>query len=112
MIRRQVKKLIRYAVRNDMNEQFDRSLSILDSRLVSIETKLDRIIRVEERQNTHSVDLKRVFVRVENVESRVRDLELNDRAANVRTQSNAGAITVMVGAVVSVIVGLLVWKLK
>lgn len=95
-----------------MGDQFDRSLSVLDSRLVSIETKLDRIIRVEERQNTHSADLKRVFVRVENIETRVRDLELKDSAANVRTQSNAGAITVMISAIVSVVVGLLVWKLK
>jgi hypothetical protein len=95
-----------------MSGDFDRSLSVLDSRLVSIETKLDRIIRVEERQNTHSVDLKRVFVRVENVETRVRELELKDSATNVRTQSNAGAITVIVSAVVSVVVGLLIWKLK
>lgn len=95
-----------------MSSDFDRSLSVLDSRLVSIETKLDRIIRVEERQNTHSVDLKRVFVRVENVETRVRELELKDSATNVRTQSNAGAITVIVSAVVSVVVGLLIWKLK
>lgn len=95
-----------------MSGDFDRSLSVLDNRLVSIETKLDRIIRVEERQNTHSVDLKRVFVRVENVETRVRELELKDSATNVRTQSNAGAITVIVSAVVSVVVGLLIWKLK
>lgn len=91
---------------------FERSLSILDSRLVSIESKLDRIIRVEERQNTQSADLKRVFVRVENLETRVRDLELSDSAGSVRTQSNAGAITVIVSAVVSVVVGLLIWKLK
>lgn len=95
-----------------MSGDFDRSLSVLDSRLVSIETKLDRIIRVEERQNTHSVDLKRVFVRVENLESRVREVELRDSAESVRTQSNAGAITVMISAIVSVVVGLLIWKLK
>jgi hypothetical protein len=95
-----------------MSDDFERSLSVLDGRLVSIETKLDRIIRVEERQNTHSVDLKRVFVRVENVESRVRDLELKDSAATVRTQSNSGTIALLVSAFISIVVGLLIWKLK
>lgn len=95
-----------------MSDQFDRSLSILDSRLVSIESKLDRIIRVEERQNTQSADLKRVFVRVESLETRVREIELNDSATSVRTQNHSGAISVLVSAVVSVVVGILVWKLR
>jgi len=95
-----------------MSDQFDRSLSVLDARLVSIETKLDRIIRVEERQNTHSVDLKRVFVRVENVESRVRDLELSDSVTRVHTKSHSGVVSGLVSAVTAVVVALIIWKLK
>lgn len=95
-----------------MSADFERSLSILDSRLVSIESKLDRIIRVEERQNTHADDLKRAYIRIEKIEVRVRDLELNGSASAVLTKSNAGAITVIVSAVISVVVGVITWKVR
>lgn len=95
-----------------MSADFERSLSILDSRLVSIESKLDRIIRVEERQNTHADDLKRAYVRIEKIEVRVRDLELNDRTANEKTKNNSGAIAMIVSAVISVVVGVITWKVK
>ncbi|MBL4799588.1 MAG: hypothetical protein JKY50_19465 [Oleispira sp.] len=81
-------------------------------RLSSIENKLDRIIRVEERQNNHTDDLKRVFVRVEKVEDRVRQLEITAGEASVRTSGNSGAITVFVSALASIAVGIIVWNLR
>lgn len=84
----------------------------LDKRLGSIEGKLDRLIRLEERQNNHSDDLKRAFVRIEKVEDRVRQLEIRDGAASVRTNHNSGAITIFVSALVSIVVGVITWKVR
>jgi hypothetical protein len=88
------------------------SIAILDKRLGSIEAKLDSLIRLEERQESHAADLKRAFVRIEKVEDRVRTLEIRDGAAAVRTNSNAGAITIIVSSVVSIAVGVVTWKVR
>jgi hypothetical protein len=88
------------------------SVAILDKRLGSIEAKLDSLIRLEERQESHATDLKRAFVRIEKVEDRVRQLEIRDGATAVRTSSNAGAITIIVSSVVSVVVGVITWKVR
>lgn len=94
------------------NDEGITAMQILDKRLGSIESKLDRLIRLEERQNTHSNDIKRVFVRVEKVEERVRQIELKASESGVRTASNAGAITIFISSAVSIIVGVIAWKIK
>lgn len=81
-------------------------------RLSSIEHKIDRIIRVEEKQNNHSDDLKRCFVRIEKCEDRIRQLEIADGASSVRTNHNSGAITLFVSALVSIVVGVIAWKVR
>lgn len=88
------------------------SIAILDKRLAGIEEKLDSLIRLEERQESHAVDLKRAFVRIEKIEDRVRQLEIRDGATAVRTNSNAGAITIIVSSVVSIVVGVITWKVR
>lgn len=95
-----------------MTGEVEITVSEVKHRLSSIENKLDRIIRVEERQSNQSDDLKRVFVRVEKVEDRVRQLEIAAGEASVRTNGNSGAITIFVGAMVSIVVGVVVWNLK
>ena len=95
-----------------MNAVVGESMADLDKRLGSIEGKLDRLIRLEERQNNHGDDLKRAFQRIEKVEDRVRQLEITEGAASVRTNHNSGAITLFVSALVSVVVGVIVWNLK
>jgi hypothetical protein len=95
-----------------MSDDAEITVSEVSNRLRSIEGKLDRIIRVEERQSNQSDDLKRVFVRVKEVEDRVRQLEITAGEASVRTSGNSGAITVFVSAMVSVVVGVVVWNLK
>lgn len=95
-----------------MSDAAQITVSEVSHRLSSIENKLDRIIRVEERQNNHTDDLKRVFVRVEKVEDRVRQLEITAGEASVRTGGNSSAIAIFVGAMVSIAVGVVVWNLK
>lgn len=95
-----------------MNATVGESMADLDKRLGSIEGKLDRLIRLEERQNNHGDDLKRAFQRIEKVEERVRQLEITEGAASVRTNHNSGAITIFVSAVVSVVVGIVAFKLR
>ncbi len=88
------------------------SVGELSNRLSSIENKLDRIIRVEERQNNHSDDLKRAFVRIEKVEDRIRQLEIAAGEASVRTNGNSGAITIFISAMVSIAVGVIAFKVR
>lgn len=87
-------------------------MDLLDRRLGSIESKLDRLIRIEERQNTHDDSLKRAFERLEKCEDRLRELEINDGRSDVRTTQNSGVITTIVSAVVSVGVGLVIWTFR
>jgi len=81
-------------------------------RLGNIEHKIDRIIRVEERQANHSDDLKRCFARVDKCEERVRALEITDGAAAVRTNHNSGAIGMFVSVLISIGVALVAWKMR
>ena len=81
-------------------------------RLGNIEHKIDRIIRVEERQANHSDDLKRCFSKVEKCEDRIRQLEITDGAASVRTNHNSGAITLFISALVSIVVAVIAWKVR
>ena len=88
------------------------AIAILDTRLGSIELKLDRLIRLEVHQQNHSIDIKRAFVRVEKIEDRLRDLEIALGEAAVRTSSNSGVITVFVSAAISIAVGVITWKVR
>jgi hypothetical protein len=87
-------------------------IAILDKRLGSIEIKLDKLIRLEERQETQSADIKRVFVKVEKAEDRIRQLEISAGESSVRTNHNSGSITLFVSAITSVVVAVIVWNLK
>lgn len=80
--------------------------------LASMNDKLDRLILLEERQSNLSLDVKRLVIRVEKVEDRARILEIAESTASVRTNSNSSTISGIVAAVVSVIVGIVIWKLK
>ncbi len=80
--------------------------------LGTMNSKLDRLILLEERQNNQTSDLKRAFVRVEKVEDRVRQLEITVGESSVRTHHNTGTITVFVSAIASVVIGVIVWSLK
>lgn len=84
----------------------------LGRRLSSIEEKLDRLIRIEERQNTHDDSLKRAFDRLEKCEDRIRVLEISDGRAEARTSQNSAVIATMVSTVVSIVAGLAVWYLR
>lgn len=81
-------------------------------RLGNIEGKLDRLVRLEERQSTHDDSLRRAFDRIEKVEDRVRVLEIADGRAEVRTAGNSSTIGLFVGAVVSVGVAAVVLMVK
>lgn len=91
-------------------EQF--SQAELFRRLGNIEGKLDRLVRLEERQNTHDDSLKRAFDRIEKLEDRVRVLEIADGRADVRTTGNSSAIAIFISALVSVGVAVAVMVVK
>jgi hypothetical protein len=81
-------------------------------RLSSIEDKLDRLVRVEERQATHDDSLRRSFERIERVEDRVRVLEISAGQASVRVDGNAGSLDRIIGFVLVVAAGLAAWWVK
>jgi|GEM_PF-4085088 len=83
----------------DKDERMDR----VEERLKRIEEKLDRIVRLEERQVGYDESLKRAFGRVETLESRVRELEIQHGRSDTKTD-NTGRL---VWAVVSVALGVL-----
>lgn len=81
-------------------------------RLSSIEDKLDRLVRVEERQATHDDSLRRSFERIERVEDRVRVLEISAGQASVRVDGNSGVLERIIGFVLVIAAGVVGWWVK
>lgn len=69
-------------------ERMDR----LERKLGSIESKLDRLIVIEERQRNQVQETKRAFGRLNELEDRVRDIEIEVGKSGIKTTGNSNVI--------------------
>lgn len=80
--------------------------------LRAINEKLDRLVRLEERQATHDDSIKRAFDRIEKCEDRVRVLEISDGKVEIKTGHSSAFQSSVSGAAVAVLIALVVWVMK
>lgn len=71
-----------------VEERMDR----LERTLSSIEGKLDRILVIEERQRNQTEETKRAFGRLNNLEDRVRVIEIEFGKTDTKTTSNSNVL--------------------
>lgn len=85
----------------------------LDERLSAIDSKLDLIVRLEERQTNSDDALRRAFLRMDVLEGRVREVELRYSDTTGRAESTTSAnewlLRSMVGFAFTAIGGVTVW---
>jgi hypothetical protein len=64
----------------------------LEKTLSSIEGKLDRILVIEERQRNQTEETKRAFGRLNNLEDRVRVIEIEFGKSDTKTKGNSNVL--------------------
>lgn len=64
----------------------------LERSLGSIESKLDRILVIEERQRNQTEETKRAFGRLSNLEDRVRVIEIEFGKTDTKTTNNSNVL--------------------
>ena len=95
-----------------MSDEKDFGMAELIRRLSAIEDKLDRLVRLEERQNNHDDSLRRAFGQIERLGERVRILEVAGGKVEVKTGNASAFQGYVVGFAMSVATGLLVFFLR
>lgn len=95
-----------------MSDEKDFGMAELIRRLSAIEDKLDRLVRLEERQNNHEDGLRRAFGRLDSLDERVRVLEVTGGKVEVKTGNASAFHSYVIGFAMSVATGVLVFFLR
>lgn len=92
----------------DVGSRIDR----LEGHLERMDQKLDILVRLEERQVNHDESLRRVYGRVEAIESRVRAVEIQGSSEKSKSGGNEYLVRMLIGLVFGVMSAMVVWVLK
>lgn len=95
-----------------LSDYLKQLLEINQKQLREINQKLDRLVRLEERQATHDDSIKRAFDRIEKCEDRVRVLEISDGKVEIKTGHSSAFQSSVTGAAIAVLVSIVVWAVK